>query len=75
MPTMLSAVNVKRITAFWLRLLLVMLVLLPLSFYALETGSAEADQKTVVRVGWYESPFNMMDSAGRRSGYAYEYQQ
>ena len=32
-----------------------------------------ADQKTV-RVGWYESPFNMIDESGRRSGYAYEYQ-
>jgi len=27
-----------------------------------------------VRVGWYESAFNKTDSAGRRSGYAYEYQ-
>ena len=27
-----------------------------------------------VRVGWYESPFNSLDGAGRRSGYAYEYQ-
>lgn len=28
----------------------------------------------VVRVGWYESPFNIIDENGRRSGYAYEYQ-
>ncbi len=28
-----------------------------------------------VRVGWYESPFNIKDRFGRRSGYAYEYQQ
>ena len=28
-----------------------------------------------VRVGWYESPFNTTDKSGRRSGYAYEYQQ
>ena len=28
----------------------------------------------VVRVGWYESSFNTRDAAGRRSGYAYEYQ-
>ena len=32
-----------------------------------------ADSKTV-RVGWYESPFNIIDENGRRSGYAYEYQ-
>lgn len=28
-----------------------------------------------VRIGWYETPFNVMDKSGRRSGYAYEYQQ
>lgn len=28
----------------------------------------------MVRVGWYESPFNYSDQNGRRSGYAYEYQ-
>ncbi len=28
-----------------------------------------------VRVGWFESPFNSTDKSGRRSGYAYEYQQ
>ena len=27
-----------------------------------------------VRVGWYDSPYNTVDSSGRRSGYAYEYQ-
>ncbi|MBR3739076.1 MAG: diguanylate cyclase [Clostridia bacterium] len=35
---------------------------------------AQSTDKTV-RVGWFESPFNMIDAAGRRSGYAYEYQQ
>ena len=34
----------------------------------------EAEHKTV-RVGWYESPFNFTDQFGRRSGYAYDYQQ
>ncbi len=28
-----------------------------------------------VRVGWYDSHFNFLDQFGRRSGYAYEYQQ
>ena len=27
-----------------------------------------------VRVGWYDSPYNRMDEAGRKTGYAYEYQ-
>ena len=34
---------------------------------------AEEEQK-VVRVGWYDTPFNYKDSFGRRTGYAYEYQ-
>ncbi len=35
-------------------------------------GAANAQ---VVRVGWYESPFNFTDKFGRRAGYAYDYQQ
>ena len=35
---------------------------------------AKASEQKVVRVGWYESPFNYSDQNGRRSGYAYEYQ-
>ncbi len=29
----------------------------------------------IVRVGWFESPFNTTDELDRRSGYSYEYQQ
>lgn len=36
---------------------------------------AEHLAQQVVRVGWYESPFNATSPKGRRSGYAYEYQQ
>lgn len=43
--------------------------MLPISAYAQKNAA-----KTV-RVGWYESPFNTMDQFGRRSGYAYDYQQ
>ena len=35
---------------------------------------ADAESK-VVKVGWYDSPFNFADQFGRRLGYAYEYQQ
>ena len=38
-------------------------------------GAAAKGSDRVVRVGWYESPFNKTDELGRRSGYAYEYQQ
>ena len=37
------------------------------------SNSAYAEK--VVRVGWYDSPFNYTDKFGRRSGYAYDYQQ
>ena len=40
----------------------------PLAAHAQESGKT-------VRVGWYESPFNTTDQFGRRSGYAYDYQQ
>ena len=37
------------------------------------TVSAEEEHKTV-RVGWFESSYNITDENGRRSGYSYEYQ-
>ena len=36
---------------------------------------AQKNAPKTVRVGWYESPFNTTDQFGRRSGYAYDYQQ
>ena len=43
------------------------------AFVALSFAHADEPEKTV-RVGWYETPFNITDQFGRRSGYAYEYQ-
>ena len=45
-----------------------------LAFWGSSVSFADTNTKTV-RVGWYESPFNIIDESGRRSGYAYEYQQ
>ena len=47
---------------------LIAAILLPSAAYAQNAGN-------VIRVGWYESPFNSTDEFGRRSGYAYDYQQ
>ena len=57
---------VRRIAALVLCLVLAAL-LLPAHALAADTGE-------VVRVGWFESPFNSTDQFGRRSGYSYEYQ-
>ncbi|MBR3019049.1 MAG: EAL domain-containing protein [Clostridia bacterium] len=42
---------------------------------ALPVGARAQNTDKIVRVGWYESQFNTTDELGRRSGYAYEYQQ
>ena len=42
--------------------------------FATFSSFVHAENK-VVRVGWYDSPFNYTDSFGRRAGYAYDYQQ
>ena len=34
-----------------------------------------AEPEKIIRVGWFDSPFNKADELGRRSGLAYEYQQ
>ena len=58
----------KRITTFLIMFIMIAAIACPIMTYAKNA------QKTV-RVGWYESPFNTVDELGRRSGYAYEYQQ
>ena len=57
-----------RLAAMTLALALALASLTPVRALAQDYGK-------VVRVGWYESPFNTTDAFGRRSGYAYEYQQ
>ncbi len=64
-----SAANMIRKVFSRLCLMLLLAVLLPASVFAAEQG------KKTVRVGWFESPFNMTDSFGGRSGFSYEYQQ
>lgn len=54
-------------------LLCLMITLAVFPSYYLVKAENKEDSK-VVRVGWYESPFNLTDAYGRRSGYAYEYQ-
>ncbi len=64
-----SATNRIKKSFMGLCLLLLLAVLLPaISF-------ADVQEKKTVRVGWFESPFNMTDPFGGRSGFAYEYQQ
>ncbi|MBQ6960681.1 MAG: EAL domain-containing protein [Clostridia bacterium] len=60
--------HLKRSAALLLALVMAAVFLSPVC------ACAENSRK-IVRVGWYESPFNTMDELGRRSGYAYEYQQ
>jgi ABC-type amino acid transport substrate-binding protein len=60
-------INVRRSAAVLLCLVTVLCLLLPV--FAL----ADTEQK-IVRVGWYDTPFNHKDAFGRRTGYAYEYQ-
>ena len=56
----------KRAAALLLCIALVTLCLLP--------AAAAEESPKVIRVGWYDTPFNYKDSFGRRTGYAYEYQ-
>ena len=58
----------KRMIVILLSLVMAMFLMVSL------TAHAQASRKTV-RVGWYKSPFNTVDQFGRRSGYAYDYQQ
>ena len=57
----------KRAAALLLCIALATLCLLP-------AAAAAEESPKVVRVGWYDTPFNYKDAFGRRTGYAYEYQ-
>ena len=59
-------------TKLWLRVLCLTLVIMLLGSYS---ALAAQKEEKIVRVGWFDSAFNTMDDLGRRSGYAYEYQQ
>lgn len=58
----------RRVPLLLLCIIMVLTVMMPLTAFAQES------KQKVVRVGWFESPFNYTDQNGRRSGYAYEYQ-
>ncbi len=60
----------------FIRLFITYLLLLTVGFTALSGICVFAQNPgRTVRVGWYESPFNKTDAAGRRTGFAYQYQQ
>ena len=56
------------------RLMAVLLSLLLVVVCALPACTAADTEAKVVRVGWYDAPFNYKDQFNRRTGYAYEYQ-
>ena len=55
-----SVFNKKIIAALWLCLVVLAAVLAPASAFA------ETNGKRTIRVGWFESTFNMTDRFGRR---------
>ena len=63
-----KSIQMVRLGAVLLSIIMMFALLMPV------TACAQDNEK-VVRVGWYESPFNQTDEFGRRSGYAYEYQE
>ena len=59
------------------RLLCVSLALIMVCCFAgfsAPAPASAAEEGKVIRVGWYESSYNMVHQSGRRTGYAYEYQ-
>ncbi len=63
-----NRINIRQFIIFLLALIMSAAFLLP------HSANAQGSEK-IIRVGWFESAFNITDEFGRRSGYAYEYQQ
>ena len=58
----------KKTISFTAVILMILFMILPL------TALAQEKSHKVVRVGWYDSSYNIVSESGFRSGYAYEYQ-
>jgi len=56
------------------RLACLLLCALTASAFLLPAAAPAESAAKVIRVGWYDTPFNYKDAFGRRTGYAYEYQ-
>ena len=61
--------QIRRFMALLLCFVLAVICAEPISASAVDSA------KKTVRVGWFDSAFNTIDQFGRKSGYAYEYQQ
>ena len=61
--------EIKRVTA------ILLIFLACAASFLMNVGAQEEEESKTVRVGWYDSTFNIRDKeTGRRSGYAYDYQ-
>ena len=56
------------------RIVAILLCTILAALWVMPAGMASEEGGRIVRVGWYDTPFNRMDSFGRRTGYGYEYQ-
>ncbi|MBQ6343346.1 MAG: EAL domain-containing protein [Anaerolineaceae bacterium] len=59
----------------FLTLLIFLLLIGKILIINVPRSFGQESDNTIVKVGWYNSPFNTIDEFGRRTGYAYEYQQ
>ena len=55
-----------------LHMVVMLVFLLPSGSHAQNDGN---NKERIIRAGWHEAPYFIMDRYGRRSGYSYEYQQ
>ncbi len=60
--------HLSRIKALLFLLIAAVVIVTPFGVHAHE-------EKKLIRIGWFESPFNQTDELGRKSGYSYDYQQ
>ena len=68
--------NKIRFSHFRKMIAVICMMVLTVTSVLLSTAWAYAEgPREIVRVGWFESPFNTTDELQRRSGYAYDYQQ
>ncbi len=70
--------NVRKVKSAFLYVKNIALVLLCLvlvtAILPIPVSAQKDDKSKVVRVGWFDSSYNIKDASGRRTGYCYEYE-
>ena len=70
---MRKRIQLRMMTTIIVLIMTIVSIMAPLTVCA-QSNDEQTSGRRVVRIGWHEPPYFMIDQNGRKSGYSYEYQ-